>query len=72
MLKTLLLLVAVVTAGTAVAVLGRWPPASAAGTPLLGDVNCDGVVDTLDALAILRKVAVLPVYQVLPCPTIGA
>jgi len=37
-----------------------------------GDVNCDGTVNSVDALAILRKNAGLPVFQVQPCPIIGA
>lgn len=37
-----------------------------------GDVNCSGTVDAVDALAILRNVAGLPVSQATPCPSIGA
>lgn len=38
-----------------------------------GDVNCDGAVDAVDALALLRNVAGLsPLAQHGPCPVIGA
>ncbi len=41
------------------------------GSPLIGDVNCDGVVDSVDALDILRWVAGLPVNLPAGCPAIG-
>ncbi len=44
------------------------PPAAAA---VAGDVDCDGDVDSVDALKELRHVAVLPVSQSEPCPDIG-
>jgi ubiquinone biosynthesis protein UbiJ len=45
------------------------PPAAAA---VAGDVDCDGDVDSVDALKELRHVAVLPVSQSEPCPDIGS
>ncbi len=36
-----------------------------------GDADCDGDVDSVDALKILRYVAALPVAQTEPCPDIG-
>ncbi len=42
-----------------------------AGT-LHGDVDCDGDVDSVDALKVLRHVAGLGVTQTEPCPDIGA
>ena len=52
------------------------PPSSTPGLtqpPLLwGDVNCDGFVNSVDALTLMRWSAGLPVLQVQPCPTIGA
>ncbi len=36
-----------------------------------GDVDCDGDVDAVDALKIMRHVAALPVSQNEPCPNIG-
>jgi hypothetical protein len=38
---------------------------------LMGDVDCDGDVDAVDALKILRFVVGLPVSQTEPCPDIG-
>lgn len=37
-----------------------------------GDVDCNGVVNPVDALKILRWHALLPVSQTQPCPVIGA
>ena len=37
-----------------------------------GDVDCDGDVDAVDALAILRDIAAFSVNQQQPCPEIGA
>ena len=37
-----------------------------------GDVDCDGDVDSVDALGILRSVAALPVVQQQPCPVLGS
>jgi hypothetical protein len=52
------------------------PTASPTATPgvthLWGDTNCDGTVNSVDALATLRWRAGLPVFQVQPCPIIGA
>ena len=46
---------------------------SAAGElTLIGDVDCDEDVDSVDALKILRHVASLPVAQTEPCRDIGA
>ncbi len=36
-----------------------------------GDMNCDGIVDGLDALAILRFTGDLPMDQITGCPEIG-
>jgi hypothetical protein len=50
------------------------PPGTATPPPQLlrwGDVNCDGTVNSVDALATLRWKAGLPVIQVTPCPAIG-
>ncbi len=38
---------------------------------LPGDVNCDGAVNAVDALTLLRHVAALSVNQVQPCTAIG-
>jgi hypothetical protein len=38
---------------------------------LFGDVDCDGDVDAIDALKILRFVVGLSVSQTKPCPDIG-
>ena len=53
-------------------------PASSEGQPagaleeiIQGDVDCDGDVDTVDALQELRHVAALPAAQNDPCPGIG-
>jgi hypothetical protein len=49
-------------------------PSGVSPTPLPslnGDVNCDGKVDAVDALFILRYVVTLPVSQVEPCADIG-
>lgn len=54
------------------------PTATPAPTPtggtkrLQGDVDCDGDVDTVDALFVLRDVAELPVNQPKGCPEIGS
>ena len=40
-------------------------------TALAGDVNCSGVVDSVDGLGISRHVAGLTVGQTQPCPPIG-
>ena len=37
-----------------------------------GDVDCDGDVDSVDALTILRWIAALPVNQEPGCPEIGS
>ncbi len=37
-----------------------------------GDVDCDGDVDAVDALKILRKVANLSVLQEPGCPPVGS
>ncbi len=43
------------------------------GTEMVwGDVDCDGDVDAVDALKVLRYVAGLPVLQTEPCPDIGS
>jgi hypothetical protein len=38
---------------------------------VFGDVDCDGDVDSVDALGILRSIAALPVNQEAGCPEIG-
>ena len=49
------------------------PTGTPSGKALFGDVNCDGSVDALDALAILRFTAGLPpLAQQEPCPDVGA
>ena len=40
--------------------------------PLQGDVDCDGDVDSVDALKVLRFVAGLDYEQVEPCPDIAS
>lgn len=45
---------------------------SALSAPLFGDVNCNGVVDALDALAILRFAGDLPQNPPAGCPEIGS
>jgi hypothetical protein len=45
------------------------PSASAAPA---GDVDCSGIVDSVDALHLLRHIAGLPVTQSEPCPDIGS
>lgn len=53
-------------------VQSRTPALPSGGYGLLfGDVNCDGTVDALDALAILRHLAAMPVSQHEPCHDIG-
>lgn len=47
-------------------------PTGSAGDPVQGDVNCNGVADTVDALGTLRHTAGLPVNQDEPCPDIGS
>jgi hypothetical protein len=37
-----------------------------------GDVDCSGSVTSVDALKVLRFVALLSVSQTEPCPDIGA
>ena len=37
-----------------------------------GDVDCDGDLDSVDALGILRSIAALPVSQQQPCPALGS
>ncbi len=37
-----------------------------------GDVDCDGDVDSVDALGILRSIAALPVVQQQVCPVLGS
>ncbi len=39
---------------------------------LVGDLNCDGLVDALDALAILRFTGDLPLDPPAGCPDIGS
>ncbi len=39
---------------------------------LWGDDDCDGDVDSVDALKTLRHVAILAVSQIQPCPVIGS
>jgi YVTN family beta-propeller protein len=46
-------------------------PLALAGDQLWGDVDCDGDVDAVDALAILRWIAGLDVTVVEPCPGVG-
>ncbi|HLC29911.1 MAG TPA: hypothetical protein VJM51_03930, partial [Dehalococcoidia bacterium] len=44
------------------------PAAQETEAPLLwGDVDCSGGIDSVDALQILRSVALLPVVQNTPC-----
>jgi len=60
-------------APTPTAIPTATPVPTASPVPLRwGDVNCDGNVNSVDALAILRKTAGLPVFQVQPCPIIGS
>lgn len=48
------------------------PAPTPAGTlRTMGDVTCNGPVDSVDALAIQRDQASLPVNQMQPCPGIG-
>ena len=49
------------------------PAALPAGEPPghFGDIDCDGDVDAVDALQILRFVAALPVAQDEPCTNVG-
>jgi hypothetical protein len=49
-----------------------WSETLAGPSQLYGDVNCDAVVNAVDALLVLRWKAGLSVNQVQPCPTIGA
>jgi hypothetical protein len=43
------------------------------GQQLWGDVNCNGSIDVVDALALLRFVAALPpLPQTDPCPQLGS
>ena len=53
--------------------LGGALPAAPASEPpeIFGDVDCDGDVDPVDQLKILRNVAALPVVQTEPCTNIG-
>ena len=47
-------------------------PTPTPGTSQLwGDMNCDDVVNAIDALAIQRWKVGLPVFQVQPCPLVG-
>jgi cell division septation protein DedD len=48
------------------------PPTPTQAPRLWGDVNCDGSVNSVDALTLMRWTAGLPVLQVEPCPEIGA
>ena len=54
--------------------LGETVDVSPAGTTqrVFGDVDCDGDVDSVDALAILRKIVEFPVNQEAGCPEIGS
>jgi hypothetical protein len=47
-------------------------PTGTPSGPLFGDVDCDGDVDAVDALKILRYVAQLTVQQEPACPLIGS
>lgn len=47
-------------------------PAPTPGPPTQGDVDCNGGVDSVDALKELRHSAALSVAQVEPCPNIGS
>jgi hypothetical protein len=47
------------------------PSPTPALAPLFGDINCDNIVNAVDALAILRWKVSLPVYQMQPCPIVG-
>ncbi len=47
-------------------------PTASPGSTILGDVDCDGDVDAVDAQKELRHVAVLSVSQTEPCPDIGS
>ena len=47
-------------------------PTGTPSGPLFGDVDCDGDVDAVDALKILRYVAQLTVQQEPGCPLIGS
>jgi hypothetical protein len=49
------------------------PVASPTPGRLFGDVDCDGDIDSVDALAILRFVAGLdPLAQTEPCTDVGS
>jgi len=57
-----------------VAVLGLLDTKTAGATQsnVFGDVDCDGSVNAVDALKILRQNAGLPLTQTQPCPSIGS
>jgi hypothetical protein len=52
-------------------IIAEWSETSAGASQLYGDANCDGAVNSVDALLVLRWKAGLSVNQVQPCPTIG-
>ncbi len=47
------------------------PNSDSQRTAIRDDVDCDGDIDPVDALSILRWIEYLPVYQNEPCPDIG-
>lgn len=47
------------------------PTPTIGGGPVNGDVDCNGLVDSVDALKVLRRVASLPVSQEPGCPGLG-
>jgi hypothetical protein len=46
-------------------------PASGSAGIIQGDIDCDGVVNAVDALKDLRFVVALPIIQNEPCPDVG-
>ncbi len=57
---------------TPTATPGTPTPTRSPGGPLQGDVDCNGHVDSVDALKLLRHVASLTVQQAEGCPQIGS